>query len=225
MKTKLHIFLTAIAGGLISAMPARAASMFGNQGLLFEEETKVEFEFLQSNGAWKGSFGVMNLGTGVENILLEENRNFDAGQWWNDNLGTAGETVLDPLASFTFEAGEQYSFFLRSDTGNGTTTQYSTTSKNDYYWFGSETVTTGGNNYDSSIDNQVVDRYQRALFSGDLFSEDGVNIFWEDNTAWGDNDFDDFVVKATSSNAESTPEPATLAGLGCSWCNVLISLG
>ncbi|MGB3509879.1 MAG: PEP-CTERM sorting domain-containing protein [Microcoleaceae cyanobacterium] len=242
MKTQLSILLTALVGGLISTMPAQAAS-FGNDGIIFDADTEVEFDFLQSHGWWRGDFGVKNLDTGIETILLSETFNADAGSGWqDDNLGTAGKAVQNPLASFTFAASNNYTFFLTSYNKDGSpdtpyNTQYSTSSLNPGWYAGGTGKGTQGdgtfligagpeeydkNNYDSSLNGMIVDGPQRAFFQGDIFSEGSANIFFEDNTTWGDNDFDDFVVKATapsmgggiSPEAESVPEPATMAGLG-----------
>jgi hypothetical protein len=68
-----------------------------------------------------------------------------------------------------------------------------------------------GNAYDNSLNGMIIDGRQRTLFQGDLFS--GMNIFFEDNSTWGDNDFDDFVLSAQIADSTSVPEPATLAGL------------
>jgi len=235
MKTKLSILLTAIVGGLISTMPAQAASLFSNEGIMFEQDTEVTFDFLQSNGYWKGSFGVVNLGNKAETILFEEDLNKDNGSGYaDDNLGTPGNAVKSTMANFFFEADQEYSLFLRSFEGDEEKgIQYSTNSVNDpnnNAWY-SQTYTIGDrkeeegeayrtNNFDSSLDGTIVSGRQRALFVGNLFEEGSANILFEDSMAGGDNDFDDFVVRATSESlgggvlSESVPEPATLAGLG-----------
>ncbi len=228
MKTKFSIFLTAIASGLISAMPAQAASMFGTEGIIFfEEDTEVEFEFKQSNGWWRADFGVMKLDTGEKTILLQEYLNADPGSGEaNDNLGTPGSAVVEPLASFMFEEDTEYTLFVSSYNKDGGVdtpfyTQYSTTKLNPSFYnngtgggvLGGGNFEVGGNDFDSSIDGTIVIGQQRTIFSGDLFNGDSVRIVFEDNTTWGDNDFDDFVVEAQLMSV-STPEPATLAGLG-----------
>ncbi|MDJ0553673.1 MAG: PEP-CTERM sorting domain-containing protein [Microcoleaceae cyanobacterium MO_207.B10] len=239
MKTQLSILLTALVGGVMSGMPAQAAS-FGNDGIMFNTDTEVEFNFLQSHGWWRGDFGVKNLDTGVETILLSEDLNANPGSGeHNDSLGTAGFglAVTNPLASFTFTANNNYTFFLTSYNKDGSNpyegknwdyanTQYSTTSLNPSWYNqgtgvgaqGDGTFVIGDapeeynkNLYNSSLNGMVVSGQERALFLGDLFGE-GANILFEDNTSYGNNDFDDFVVKATA--IESTPEPATMAGLG-----------
>jgi hypothetical protein len=223
MKTKLSIFLTALAASTISAMPAQAAS-FGNEGIIFDEDTTVTFDFLQSNGYWQAEFGVKNLGTGEENILLFEDFRADyaAGHTVDsENLGTAGISVLDTEASFTFLADQEYSLFLKNFDSNADkyVYQYSTTANNGSWLSqgtggganGDGTFTISDNDFDSSLNGEVVNGQIRALFQES--GANSANIFFEDNTTWGDNDFDDFVVQATI-EPTSTPEPATLAGLG-----------
>ena len=72
MKTKLSIFSfsAAIIGALIPTIPAQAVSMFDDEGIFFEEETEMQFDFLQSNGWWRSDFGVKNLDTGIELSLI-----------------------------------------------------------------------------------------------------------------------------------------------------------
>ena len=247
MKTKLSIFSfsAAIIGALIPTVPAQAVSMFDNTGIFFEEDTEVQFDFLQSNGWWRSDFGVKNLDTGIENILLSEDLNVDPGSGWhNDNKGTPGIAVKNTSNSFTFEADTNYTFFLTSFNKNGNpdtpyNTQYSTTTLNPtWYKYGTGDGAMGDgkfeitkNDYDSSINGTIIPGEQRALFSGKLLEDNSANILFEDNTTWGNNDFDDFVVQASIQNdkieisqsrdlpssrdlpKEDVPEPATFAGL------------
>jgi hypothetical protein len=248
MKTKLSIFSfsAAIIGTLIPTIPAQAVSMFDNEGIFFEEETEVQFDFLQSNGWWRSDFGVKNLDTGIENILLSEVLNVDPGSGWqNDNKGTPGIAVKNTSNSFTFQADTNYTFFLTSFNKNGNpdtpyNTQYSTTTLNPtWYKYGTGDGAMGDgkfkiteNDYDSSINGTILPGEQRSLFSGKLLEENLANILFEDNTTWGNNDFDDFVVQAIIQNddeekrvpgrdtptsrdllIEDVPEPATFAGL------------
>ena len=97
MKTKLSIFAFPITAALISNMPAQAISLFSEQGISFDENTKVELEFMRSNGYWRTEFGVLNLTTNVKTMLLTENLNKDPGS--RDNLGTPGIAVLNPKTS------------------------------------------------------------------------------------------------------------------------------
>lgn len=247
MKTKLSIFSfsAAIIGALIPTVPAQAVSMFDNKGIFFEEDTEVQFDFLQSNGWWRSVFGVKNLDTGIENILLSEDLNVDPGSGWhNDNKGTPGIAVKNTRNSFTFEADTNYTFFLTSFNKNGNpdtpyNTQYSTTTLNPTWYkngtgdgvMGDGKFKITENDYDSSINDTIIPGEQRALFSGKLLEENSANILFEDNTTWGNNDFDDFVVQASIQNdkieisqsrdlpssrdlpKEDVPEPATFAGL------------
>ena len=248
MKTKLSIFSfsAAIIGALIPTIPAQAVSMFDDEGIFFEEETEMQFDFLQSNGWWRSDFGVKNLDTGIENILLSEVLNVDPGSGWqNDNKGTPGIAVENTSNSFTFQANTNYTFFLTSFNKNGNpdtpyNTQYSTTILNPTWYksgtgdgaVGDGTFKITKNDYDSSINGTIIPGEQRALFSGNLLEDNSANILFEDNTTWGNNDFDDFVVQAIIQNddeekkvpgrntptsrdlpIEDVPEPATFAGL------------
>jgi hypothetical protein len=58
----------------------------------------------------------------------------------------------------------------------------------------------------------TVNARDRFLFEGDDLMA-GLKMLIEDNGIAGDNDYDDFVVSARTSQA-SVPEPATLLGLG-----------
>lgn len=209
---------------LVSTLPANAFT-FGNSGILFDTDTTVDFEFLQSNGWWLGQFGVAETSNLSQTFLLSENRRVNPGSGvHNDSLGTVGSglAVENPFANFTFQAGTEYSFFLTSYDTNDlskTYTQYSSNLLNPgWYKNGTGTGKQGGetfmitdNNYDSNLNGTILDGRQRALFQGDLVS--GMNILFEDNTTWGDNDFDDFVVSARIVQSASVPEPATLTGL------------
>ena len=244
MKTKLSIFSfsAAIIGALIPTVPAQAVSMFDNTGIFFEEDTEVQFDFLQSNGWWRSDFGVKNLDKGIENILLSEVLNVDPGSGWqNDNKGTPGIAVENTSNSFTFQANTNYTFFLTSFNKNGNpdtpyNTQYSTTILNPTWYksgtgdgaVGDGTFEITKNDYNSSINGTILPGEQRALFSGKLLEKNLANILFEDNTTWGNNDFDDFVVQARIQDdgggkrepdpgrdlpIEDVPEPATFAGL------------
>jgi hypothetical protein len=225
MNLHKHLLTATVATtlvGTLCAMPARAAS-FNNTGILFDTDTTVDFSFLKSNGYWFGEFGVEDIATGTqETILLFESLNVDPGSGVsNDNEGTVGtdNAVLpgNATASFTFEAGKEYSFFLSSygvnedgSQGDLQRTVFSTSSLNPERW--DQNVTLAENNYDSSYDGMTVNARDRFLFEGDDLMA-GLKMLIEDNGIAGDNDYDDFVVSARTSQA-SVPEPATLLGLG-----------
>jgi hypothetical protein len=165
----------------------------------------------------------METSTLNQTFLISEDRHVNPGSGWqDDNLGTAGSglAVENPFANFTFRAGTEYSLFLSSydiKDSTRTVTQYSTNLLNPEWYKNGKgvredgTVKITGNDYDSSLNGTILDARQRTLFQGDLFS--GMNIFFEDNTTWGDNDFDDFVLSARIVDSASVPEPTTLAGL------------
>ncbi|MDE5080550.1 MAG: hypothetical protein O4808_11065 [Trichodesmium sp. St17_bin3_1_1] len=46
MKTKLSVFASTIVVALISDMPAQAITLFNEQGISFDENTKVQLEFM-----------------------------------------------------------------------------------------------------------------------------------------------------------------------------------
>ena len=113
----------------------------GNKGVQFQEDTTIEFEFIQSHGAYQSTFGVIDLescrATRSRNIdfdsckktpLLAEAKPSDSYQTvtrrssYRDDLnrsdedfiGTPGNTVIQPMAEFTFEEGKRYAFYLES---------------------------------------------------------------------------------------------------------------
>jgi hypothetical protein len=206
--------------GIVSAVPANAFT-FGNSGIQFDTDTTVNFEFLQSHGWWYGDFGVKDLSTGLETLLISETRNVDPGSGMsNDNLGTVGtpNAVLSENAftSFNFNQGTEYSFFLKSydktpqgTRGDHTRTVYSTSLLNPERWNTPVTIT--NNNYDESLNGRTVNGRDRVLFEGNLLS--GLTLFFEDNGIAGNNDYDDFMVSAQVMEV-SVPEPATVIGLG-----------
>lgn len=223
MNLQKHFLTAATATALLSAVsvaPAQAFT-FGNSGILFDTDTTVNFDFLRSHGYWFGDFGVKNLSTGAESLLISETLNVDPGSGLvNDNKGTEGAQMAvapgDGFASFTFDAGTEYSLFLKSydraadgNRGSLTKTVFSTSALNPTRW--NTPITISNNDYDSSLNGRTVNARDRVLFEGDLLSS--LNLFFEDNGIGGDNDYDDFIVSASVAEV-SVPEPATLAGLG-----------
>jgi hypothetical protein len=123
------------------SQPATANDYIGNQGVEFKEDTIVEFEFIESHGAYQSTFGVIDLdscqttGEGRVNFdscdktpLLAETKPSDISEnvirqstYENnlegsnyDFLGTPGDTVPVPMAEFTFQSGKKYAFYLES---------------------------------------------------------------------------------------------------------------
>lgn len=125
----------------VCTQSAIAEDYVGNKGIEFEEDTVVEFEFIESHGAYQSTFGVIDLDTCQTNPtgeiifetcsktpLLSETKPSDTYQTVfrrstyednlnranNDFIGTPGNTVPQPMAEFTFQAGERYAFYLES---------------------------------------------------------------------------------------------------------------
>ncbi len=115
-----HLLASLCLGLGLSAMaigPAIADTL-DNQTIKFDQDTIVEFEFLQSHGAYQSAFGVMNMATGEKTPLLSEVKSDDAdlstSSRQNDFIGTPGNTVPQPLAEFTFKANTPYTLYLQS---------------------------------------------------------------------------------------------------------------
>jgi hypothetical protein len=228
MKTKLSILLTAIAGGVISAMPAQAAS-FGTGGISFDEDTNVVFEFDRSFGRYKTDlrvYEVVNGAIGADlGLLFGEVKAADSssGEFSapdSEPVGTLGNAVVEYNNSFTFEAGKEYTLGIvnyghwqNKDTGSPLSTMYSTTTLNDDGTQRAVFGSTGG--------EELLEFDDASLFQEQNPFAGWVGISFEDGGNNNDMDFQDFTFRATASEefgggvlSESTPEPATLAGLG-----------
>lgn len=130
--------------GMLNALSMTAsADIVGNQGIRFDEDTIVEFEFIESHGAYQSSFGVIDLDScqtnsaGIINFdsctktpLLSEVKASDKFDTVyrrssyqtdleearnNDFLGTPGDTVPDFEQEFIFESSKRYAFYLESE--------------------------------------------------------------------------------------------------------------
>ena len=134
---------------------AIASDVIGNQGIRFAEDTIVEFEFIESHGAYKSTFGVINLDTCqtdssgtldfdscIKTPLLSEVKasddyssvhrrssyetNIEEARY-DDFLGTPGNAVPEPQTEFLFQADKKYAFYLESQfDGQPAGTVYST---------------------------------------------------------------------------------------------------
>jgi hypothetical protein len=163
---------------------AQAVEDFNNNFIRFERDTAVEFEFVESRGAYQSTFGVVNLVTGEKTPLLAEVKASDDPSLTSprsrDFLGTPGNTVPQPLSEFTFKAGQPYAFYLDSAyQGREAGTVYSSNNRN--------------------LNGQLQSRL--GDFSG--LANQGLNIEWEDSGANGsilarrsDLDYNDFRVVA-----------------------------
>jgi len=192
------------AGGLLtsfSVISVQAQSQevqtqetFGDAGIQFDRDTIIEFEFVESHGAYQSTFGVVNLDTGERTPLLAEVKpadspdpvdrpstySDDTGSPTRDFPGTPGNAVPQPLAEFRFQARTRYAFYLESSyNGRPVGIVYSTRVQNP------------GQN-------------QQTRFEGDLsaLSSGGSVIRWDDTGSaivrqnQKDTDFDDFIVRS-----------------------------
>jgi hypothetical protein len=128
---KLSIGCSAAVLALSSFVPlASAAEQFNSQGVQFDRDTIIEFEFLRSNNQAQSTFGVVNLATGERTPLIAETRATDKPKG-KDYTGTAGKAVRKPYAEFTFQSNTSYGFYLESKAkGKAPVVVYSTPDKN-----------------------------------------------------------------------------------------------
>lgn len=186
------LLLATLLGGLLAA-PAHAQEIFDGNGVQFDVDTVVEFEFLESHGAYQSTFGVVNLQTGEKTPLIQEIKSSDTPQntevpsnyqddigRTSDFLGSVGNTVTQPLAEFNFKANTLYAFYLESFL-NGKSEQT-------FY----------------SVDSRNPNNTQRIKFDSaiDRLGTGGVMLNWDDTGSLlvmvpdEDRDFDDFLVRA-----------------------------
>jgi hypothetical protein len=185
-KSALRLGVGTIAAAAIAtfAQSAKAVEDFNNNFVRFEKDTAVEFEFIESHGAYQSTFGVINLVTGEKTPLLAEVKASDDPSLTSprsrDFVGTPGNTVPQPLSEYTFKAGQPYAFYLDSSyQGREAGTVFSSNNRN-----------IGG-----QLQSKVGD-------IGGLSSQ-GLKIEWEDTVPSGgviarrgDMDYNDFAVIA-----------------------------
>lgn len=166
---------------------------FDNGKIQFSVDTIVEFEFIESHGAYQSTFGVINLATGEKTPLIQETKPSDLPEspiapstYQNDTgrptdfLGTPGNAVPQPYAEFTFKANTPYMFYLES-------------------FFNGQSA---GILY--SINERNGDKKQRLRFDEPIenLAAGGIVLSWDDTgsslvmTPEEDQDFDDFIVRA-----------------------------
>ena len=131
--------------GLLNAtsLKAVAEDVVGNKGIMFQEDTIIEMEFIESHGAYQSTFGVIDLDSCQTNAsqainydtcsktpLLSEVKASDSLDTVhrrstyetdlkesrnNDFLGTPGNTVPNFKTEFLFKANKKYAFYLESE--------------------------------------------------------------------------------------------------------------
>jgi hypothetical protein len=182
-KSAYRLGWAVVAGAMIGsfAQSAKAAEDFNNNFIRFEKDVAVEFEFMESRGAYQSTFGVINLVTGEKTPLLAEVKPSDDPSLTSprstDFLGTPGNTVPQPLNEFLFKAGQPYAFYLDSTyQGREAGTVYSSNNRN----------------LNGQLQTKVGD------MSG--LSSQGLAIEWDDTgsvlSRRDDRDFNDFKVMA-----------------------------
>lgn len=212
----LSAFLFAALSSGVSIMmspSAQAATLINNGGVQFEQDTTLEADFVESNGAYQSVFGVINLDTKEKTPLLIETKSADDPDTIfrpsskvpnlgipGDFRGTPGNAVQQATGSYNFKAGNRYVFYLESSyNGRPTGILYSTNTFNP---------------------NQE----QQAEFAGSPteLCTTGMMVAWDDtgsrlvrNRQQQDRDFDDFVVKMRQSTCaigggEPPPEVAQI---------------
>ncbi|MCU0565298.1 MAG: DUF4114 domain-containing protein [Oculatellaceae cyanobacterium Prado106] len=205
------LFTSALLGSLLSlvAAPVQAEEIFDNRGIRFDVDTIVEFEFVESHGAYQSTFGVVNLDTGAKTPLIQEIKpsdtpaNVEVPSTFIDDtgrntdfLGTPGNTVTQPLAEFEFKANTNYAFYLESFL-NGKSEQI-------FY----------------SVDTRNSNNSQRARFESGIntLGNGGMLLNWDDTGSLlvmqpeEDRDFDDFLVRVGGHLACVYDQVATAEG-------------
>lgn len=206
LKTTSTVLGLAIGSALaLSAMPAEAATVeFGNNGILFDEDTTIDFEFLQSQGAFQSELFIVEAANPTDPVftLFTENEPFDDTS--PDFIGTCPTSVTSPTGEctnwFEFEANVEYSLALFSQDTNEFV--YSTDALNNPQ--GQQAFV---------FEGVVLPPYTSP---GDISADPGlgkVTIAFDDKGNANDADFQDFIVTAMVTE-KSIPEPTALAGLG-----------
>lgn len=192
----------------LTAQSAQANSDFSNQSIYFDRDTVVEFEFIQSHGAYQSVFGMINQTTGEETIIFQETQPYDgygvlrqtsSNPSENDTgsnidfVGTFGETVVagrdlsvvrtsgkpdGQVVEVPFRANHRYTFFLKTFRDDGS---LKTQSLSTEAFLSLDGSLNGGTRSRDSFGRPIT----------------GTSLAWEDGgTISNDEDHDDFVVEA-----------------------------
>ncbi|MFP4100470.1 PEP-CTERM sorting domain-containing protein [Coleofasciculus sp.] len=211
LKTTSTLLGLAVGSALtLSAMPAKAATVeFGNNGILFDEDTTIEFDFIRSQGLFQSTLFVVEAAnpTDMSNPLFVENAPFDDTS--PDFIGTCPTSVTVPGSSsctneFTFKADVEYSLALFSGENNPAGT--------DGFVYSTDALNTPANRQAFVFDGVVLPPYTGPGEGSSDPLLGKVTIAFDDKGAGNDGDFQDFII--TAMEKESIPEPATLVGLG-----------
>ncbi|MCT7997137.1 PEP-CTERM sorting domain-containing protein [Laspinema olomoucense] len=208
MKTTLIIGITAAtATAMFGVAGPASAFTFGTNGISFDSDQEVRFNFGSSNGAFQSTLKIFEVLTSgavqsVDNgVVFEEVKASDNGSK-KGYLGTLGNAVQMVNNTFTFLAGKVYTLGLVSTyNGKNVGNVYSTSSLNHAGLQRSVFGSTGGT-------EGIALQGANLLKAGNPFSGPVAIAFEDIKWASADGDFNDFAV-----TAEAVPEPLTMGGL------------
>lgn len=200
--------------------PAQAFSFLGTTSnadgsFSFAKDTKVQFDFFASHGAFKSDFFVYNPTATTEKntTLFSEFQAKDPGSNnKNDSKGTCPTSVKPCTNTFTFAKGVSYFFGLTAlnskNKAEGTVfTGDKTTSSKDAATAETFKFVNGGEKfvyYTNYVHAQPLDK--RA--SQEISVAPGTTLIAVNDSWSGDADYNDFIV-----TAKSVPEPGTIGAL------------
>ena len=214
MKLRGYFFAaaTAITAAIGLTIPAQAASLFSNGGpVSFSKDTRVEFKFHASHGAYQSTLAVYDSNKQLLQNLFAEELGRDpisggtSSQYNNvDSRGTCGVTVNPAPCTTTYSFLANTFYYLGLSSLETPTIVYSDDPVGG--------ATPGGFTFVADV-NTVLYPTKYAPPTGTNFKalalQDGETAILVNDPAKVDRDANDFVV-----TAKSVPEPATLAGLG-----------
>lgn len=219
MNTKFLSALTATAAATAlfgAAAPAQAAS-FGTDGISFDNNQEVFFNFAGTRGAYQSSLAIYEVTNSIPSLvevqpLFAETKVSDDGEA-NEWKGSLGNTVLGSgRVAYTFLANKIYTLGLISiggpASGGGGSQVYSTSALNSG---GTQQAVFGGQSLFTDLNLEATKTFQAAgQFTNALnpLSNGGAVISFDDRGNANDKDFQDFTV-----TAEAVPEPMTMTGL------------
>lgn len=229
MNTKL--FATAAAATtatvLLGFAGAAQAFSFGNNGMSFEQDMDIKFNFIQSNGWFKSTLSVYEVTTGANGKLqaslvadlFKETRNVNVGSGAkNGYLSTAeekGGVVKTINSTVTFVANKVYALGLSSvtPTGESRGTVFTMNALNQKGQqrsvFEAPHSTNPNGNDGAALANPgsygSANPFLPPTAPGQVFKP--VVIGFEDQVGGGDRDYNDFIITAEA------PEPLTIGGL------------
>jgi len=221
MNTKLFATATAAATAtaLLGFSGAAQAFSFGNDGMSFNQNMDVKFNFIQSNGWFKSTLSVYEVNNGVATKvadLFKEVKNSDNGSK-NGFLGTIeGGAVQVVNTTVTFLANKVYALGLTSANPDGTGTARTVFSMNALNVGGGQRAVFDAPHSQAKNGNDGAVLFDPSQYSSGANPFKPVTIGFEDNY-WnpGDGDYNDFIVTAEA------PEPLTIGGLALGGAGLL----